>query len=89
MISGLENQTILSDTLRAHLSSLQFIILAHARVTDFSSVFPDRWRSGVSLGLVCQFETEWNTFTLALRNADISLHSSTLWSGKVGIRPVL
>jgi hypothetical protein len=90
MISGMENQSILSDPLRAHLSSIQLISLAHARVTEDISVFPDRWRSSDSLGLVGQNEIEWNTFTSALRimSASLFITRSTLWSGLVGIRLV-
>jgi hypothetical protein len=80
----LENFSLLSDTLRLHLSNFRITSLAQARDSDDFSVFPGRWRSSESLRLGGQGAFEWNYFTIALRNAGITLQNSVdalVWAG--------
>jgi hypothetical protein len=50
-IVGLEESSILSDSLRSQLSLNHILVLAQARDTVGVSPFPDRWRTSDSLGL--------------------------------------
>jgi hypothetical protein len=50
-IISLENQLLLSESLRSHLSNIHITSLAHARDTDNISSFLGRWRSSDSLSL--------------------------------------
>lgn len=83
-IIGLENRSLLSESLRSHLSNFHITSLAQARDIDNFSYFPSRWRNNDSLSLHGQGAIEWNSFISALRDAWITLRNSTdslVWAG--------
>jgi hypothetical protein len=84
LIIGLENRSLLSESLRLHLSNNHITSLAQARDTDNIFSFPGRWRSSDSLSLGGQDAIDWNSFINSLRGAGIILRNSVdtlVWVG--------
>jgi len=83
-ICGLENRYLLSESMHMHLLNHQLTILSQASITDSLSSFPSRWRTSESLDLCDQDEIDWNSFTMALRDASITLRNcedTLVWVG--------
>jgi hypothetical protein len=83
-ICGMENSSLLSDALCLQLQHNHITHLAQASISDRRSQFPESWRSSESLNLCDQNGIEWSSFTLALREAGITLRNaedSLVWAG--------
>ena len=87
-IVGLEESSILNKELREQLSKNRILVLAHASELGGIPSLPGRWRSSSSLGLSGQLALEWDKFTIALKDAGISLQAgeySLIWVARGGM----
>jgi hypothetical protein len=84
MILGLEESSLLSPSLCAHLHSQNILTLAQARLMNDTHALPDHWLGCRDLALGGLWATEWTCFIAAIRSIDISLTDDPdllLWAG--------
>lgn len=82
-IIGLEERSLLSSSLCAHLSTLNIMTLSDVRMNGVTAL-PDHWLGSSELALVGSWAEEWNCYIIALRSAGITLSTepdSLLWAG--------
>jgi len=83
-ILGLENLSILSPSLRSQLALQGFFCLAQVNVLTNSAFLRNCWSSSSDLQLPSPTAREWDSYTVALKAAGVSLTDrpdKLLWAG--------